>query len=240
VGSGDGSFTVVRANVVELGSPVELHAIDIRTRSQGGLLAVDSCVLAFALHAIERREKRERMEAAVVHRLRRILIGCCHEAFEAMRVDLSLVESASGEFTCTAPVAAFVGVVGTGLRGTITIVGPFPLMCALYPLALKSDAEAALDVLDWTGEIANQVAGSFSNRLAADGIEAYPSTPKVFLTERLSSISLSRGSLCELRFEAPLGTIGIWLDAATTNEAELFPASRPDEPNVKTGKLILF
>lgn len=175
-----------------------------------------------------------------VERLRRALIESSQAAFESLRLDLEFIDRAENEFACSAPVAAFVGFGGEALRGTVTMVGPFSLLCTMYPLRLKEQPEAALDVLDWTGEIANQLVGLLTNRLEREGLEVYASTPKVILTEHLAGVSLSRGSACELRFRAAPGDVGVWLDAAASKGGDLF--QQPDSRGTRagTGDLILF
>ncbi|HVJ93653.1 MAG TPA: chemotaxis protein CheX [Labilithrix sp.] len=154
------------------------------------------------------------MNGGDITNLTNILIESCREASDLLGLELSRVEPKE-EFACHAPVAAVVGICGEGLRATVTTVAPYSFMCETYPLELKKGADAALDVLDWTGEIANQIVGMVTNRLASTGVEAYASIPKVILTEHLSNVSLARGSLCELRFVAKAGCMGIWLDAVS-------------------------
>ncbi|HVJ92607.1 MAG TPA: chemotaxis protein CheX [Labilithrix sp.] len=178
------------------------------------------------------------MKSSDIAMLVDILGESCEQAFGLLRFELLRVESTVGEFSCAAPVAAIVGIGGGGLRGTITMVGPFALMSKSYPLDLRKEADAALDVLDWTGEIANQLAGFMTNRLGSTGVEVFASTPKVILTEQLSNVSLSRGSLCELRFLAEAGMVGVWLDAVSTTDEAIFVRRDSVEPIAKD--LVIF
>src|SRR5438105_11537361 len=114
------------------------------------------------------------MQSADVAELREIVVGCAKDTFSMVNVDLVVdTEPPSHELPCPSPLAVFIGFAGRLLRGSLTLVAPFSLLQTTYPFALRAEPEAELDVLDWSGELANQLLGRISNRLAARGIELF-------------------------------------------------------------------
>jgi chemotaxis protein CheX len=176
-----------------------------------------------------------------VNQLRSIVIDCAKEVFATCHIELSLKERPELDKLPSSSLAAFIGFAGAQLRGSLTVVAPFSLMRTAYPLLLKNEPEAGLDVIDWAGELANQLLGRIENRLAGRRIELLAGTPKVLLGEHLSVPRPPRNSVCDLRFDSVGGEeLCIWFDASVREDIDLFGRQSADNPCAAEGDLVLF
>lgn len=172
--------------------------------------------------------------------LRRVCIECAQEVFDIYRCAIELHdEDATTNLTCTGPVAAIIGFGGEELRGTLTIVAPFRLFQSSYPSVLPDTAEAAVDVLDWAGEFANQLLGQVKRRLLARSVELIASIPRVMLGNEFRVPSAKRSQVCELRFRATGEPIGIWVDAIANRETPVLAGKAEAQPD-NQGDMLLF
>jgi hypothetical protein len=158
--------------------------------------------------------------------LRRVCIECAQEVFDIYRCAIELHdEDATTNLTCTAPVAAIIGFGGEQLRGTLTIVAPFRLFQSSYPSVLPDTAEAAVDVLDWAGEFANQLLGQVKRRLLGGGVELIASIPRVMLGNE---------------FRATGEPVGIWVDAIANGETPVLAGKIEAQPDNQGEEMLLF
>jgi len=173
--------------------------------------------------------------------LREVVAACTKDVFAMVNVELAIdTEPERDQIPCPSLLAVFIGFGGRMLRGSLTLVAPFSLLKTTYPFPLKAEPEAGLDVLDWSGELANQLIGRISNRLANRGIELLASTPKVLLAEHLRVSSLPRNCVCELRFRAGDASVGLWFDGLAADDANLFGSAEIPTSSAKEGDVLVF
>ena len=109
-----------------------------------------------------------------------------------------------------------------------------------YPTPLEDTVEAAPQLFDWAGELANQVLGRITNRLAARGVEVVVSMPRVMFSQHFQVPRSPRSAECQLRFRAAgQHPVGVWLDAVASDTTRpLIGAAK--SPSASEGDVLLF
>ncbi len=130
---------------------------------------------------------------SIEERLQEILAQCILDLFVELGAQVELRQgarpmSAEGEST-----AAFSGFGGTGLRGSLALVGPSALFARLHPLP---PTVTPRDLADWACEIVNQAVGRFRNQLLGYEVDLTVGLPQSALCEdaRLSPSLRAEGS----------------------------------------------
>jgi CheY-specific phosphatase CheX len=175
--------------------------------------------------------------------LRQHVVQGTRETFGAYAIDVDLDEGDPCELAHDHQVVTFIGFGGSQLRGTLTVMAPEALWLRTYPIPYAPGAEPCQsDVLDWCGELVNQVLGRIKNHLMRHGVELQVSTPKAMHASQLTISRSAQQSVCMLR--ARLGTgvmVGVWFDAAVEHPGRLFSPQNEVEPaSASEGELLLF
>jgi len=138
-------------------------------------------------------------------------------------------------------IAAFIGFGGEKVRGTLMMAAPFGLMRGAYPLpSADGCAPADDDVLDWSGEVVNQMLGRMTNSLVARGIVLVASIPKAIQVDKLWVSRSTHTSVCRLNLRSEGGGFGVWLDAVVSHGVEVFALPPIEAPSMAEGEQILF
>lgn len=172
------------------------------------------------------------MLEADVEVLREHVLFCSQETFATCSIPVELDEGDACDLESAGQVAAFIGFNEPKLRGMLTIVAPFALMRVAYPVELSGGGDVDDEaVLDWSGEVANQLLGRIKNQLSIYGIELKVSTPKAMQASRLWIAKSTRTSVCALRSSVGDALIGVWFDAEVEPGVRLFAHAFPPAPD---------
>lgn len=180
--------------------------------------------------------------------LRTHVVQCTRDTFAAYSIHVDLDEGDPCPPAQDAQIVTFIGFGGARMRGTLTVMAPRAIWLTTYPIALAPGVEVSEnDLLDWCGEIANQVLGRIKNQLTRRGVELEVSTPKALHASELTISRSAQKSVCILRSSAGKESmIGVWFDAVVEDSSVLFtsladvpPAEGADEA-VAEGDLLLF
>ncbi len=176
--------------------------------------------------------------------LRDCVLQCSRDVLSACAIPIGLdvddIDDSGLEMS--AQVATFIGFGGALLRGTLTLVAPFALLHAAYPIPICAPAEVPeADVLDWSGELVNQLLGRIKNRLAPRGVEIMASTPKSLRADQPRIQRTTSTTICALQFSSGPARLGVWFDAVAINERSLFALTLPPgEACLLEGEVTLF
>jgi CheY-specific phosphatase CheX len=180
--------------------------------------------------------------------LRAHVVHCTREAFAAYSIHIDLDEGDACELAHDAQIVTFIGFGGAQMRGTLTVMAPQILWLETYPIAqAPGNAVGDNDLLDWCGEVVNQILGRIKNQLRGRGIELEVSTPKAVHASQLTISRSAQQSVCMLRSSAKNDSaIGVWFDAVVDKSVVLFAAPGEAPPpgdlteSMIEGDLILF
>ena len=180
--------------------------------------------------------------------LRAQVVECTREAFAAYSIDVDLDEGDPCPSAHKSQIVAFISFGGARLRGTLTVMAPKQLWQRTYPSAVLASVEQGdTDLLDWCGEVVNQVLGRIKNKLARRGVEFQVSTPSAVHASELTISRSAQRSVSILRARSERGwAIGIWFDAAVEAGEMLIPLSSEgpaggaSEESMTEGDLLLF
>jgi CheY-specific phosphatase CheX len=180
--------------------------------------------------------------------LRAHVVTCTQEAFAAYAIHVALDEGDPRPSANDAQIVAFIGFGGARLRGALTLMAPQALWQKTYPIAVAGgERPGESDLLDWCGEVVNQVLGRIKNQLGRRGVELQVSTPKALHATQLTISHSAQRSVCMLRSSMePDTTIGVWFDAGVEGSGPLFatasdpPLAPPVEDLMSEGDLLLF
>ncbi|MEP7119522.1 MAG: chemotaxis protein CheX [Byssovorax sp.] len=158
--------------------------------------------------------------------LRGHVVQCTRAAFAAYSVHVDLDAGDPYQPAHDAQIVAFIGFGGARMRGTLTVVAPHALWRETYPIVGSAGSEPDdNDLLDWCGEVVNQVLGRIKNQLLRSGVELQVSTPKALRASQLTISTSAQKTVCVLRSSATDGTsIGVWFDAMVEESGILFPS----------------
>lgn len=175
--------------------------------------------------------------------LRQHVVQGARDTFSAYAIDVDLDEGDPCELAHDHQVVTFIGFGGSQLRGTLTIMAPQTLWLRTYPIPWAPGAEPSQnDILDWCGEVVNQVLGRIKNQLMRHGVELQVSTPKAMHASHLTISKSAQQSVCMLRSGVGKGAVvGVWFDAAVDQPGPLFSTPGAAEPEpAGEGDLLLF
>jgi CheY-specific phosphatase CheX len=119
------------------------------------------------------------MNAESIERLDAFLREAAIELFASHGLEVA-PEMAAGEAGGD-PLVSAIGFTAATMRGTLVLSVGRDLAAASLPGSLRGGG-ASLDLLvDWTGELSNQLLGRIKTRLCSVGLEIALSTPMVFV-----------------------------------------------------------
>ena len=182
------------------------------------------------------------MQRADIAVLRECVLQCARDVFAACSIPITPDLEEVSELGMISQVATFIGFSGKVLRGTLTLVAPFSLLHAAYPIPPQAGAEVLeAEILDWSGELSNQLLGRIKNKLAARGVELMASTPKALRAHRSRIQRSTAMTVCALQFWSGDARLEVWLDAMTSEEEALFASTPPAvEEGPLEGEVTLF
>ncbi|MCG5054537.1 MAG: chemotaxis protein CheX [Myxococcales bacterium] len=124
-----------------------------------------------------------------------------------------------------------VGFTGNGIRGSLV------LSASQGPLEGSNPVRAASQ-RDWTAELSNQLAGRVKNQLLPYQVDIAISTPVVLRGEHI--FLEARSGLQPLVFDAPGGSITVWIDVELIEGFEICFERDESQAAVSEGEALLF
>jgi CheY-specific phosphatase CheX len=172
--------------------------------------------------------------------LRGSLSASVLEFFRDYGVDCSVDPSAapstapppSGDFE----LGSIVGFKGAHLRGGLAFVAPVALVAKMLPV--PHDAERAeIQLRDWSGEMANQLAGRLKNKLSARALDFDVGTVACFRGVSLRLEFLPAADALSMCFTIASTGVRIYLDCSIVPGALRAASTRPVVPE---GGVVVF
>ena len=151
---------------------------------------------------------RGSLSQSVVEFFRDYGVDCLSEEFAIPQVDQ----------TEGSQMGSVVGFKGQNLRGGLAFVAPASLVAKMLPVPKADTNRAELQLRDWTGEIANQLAGRFKNKLSARAYDFEVGTAVCFrgMSIRLSFMPNNDG--VSLSYSIDSAGIRVFLDCSFVTE----------------------
>lgn len=136
---------------------------------------------------------------------------------------------------------ASIGLAGACFRGALVLRATPAFFRAVYPPELRKTALTSSEVIDWAGEVANQLLGRMKNRLARLGLDFHLSTPTVVMGDRLR---LGTGRFAATPIEHGVAVAGapveIFFEIVHDEGKALLPATGPVMVASLEGEGLLF
>ncbi len=152
----------------------------------------------------------------------------CIALFETYGLQISENTSVDEAFKSSdeTQIIGILGASAEGLRTSIAILSPLSVLQSSYPANLDGAREQKL--LDWAGELANQLLGRLKNKLLPYGCELTLGVPTVIQGNNLLSILPKKSEVSRHTFTtANQGDIDILL--STLIDAQHFKLTCPNE-----------
>jgi chemotaxis protein CheX len=145
--------------------------------------------------------------------------------------------------SCIAPgdhdVASSIGFTSVSLRGAVLLTARKDVVARAWPSELRHRTPAERDVLDWAGELVNQLLGRVKNALVPFGMALEQGTPTVIVGRHLHRAPPSTNLARRFLFEAPGSPIAIYFDAIVSPDLSLGEPRESLKP-VEEGEVQLF
>lgn len=148
---------------------------------------------------------------------------------------------ASAALGPTPALAAFVGIVGERVRGTVLIVAAMPLVQRTHPQAQAGVPVSAAQARDWQGELANQLTGRLKNKLVAYGAGDFQlSPPKCLIGSNLHGFSGGKEGGYLLAFRAGPDGVLVNLTAQFDDSIDFSAPVEGGDSALAEGDIMLF
>lgn len=161
-----------------------------------------------------------------------IITGCVADMLNAVAELAEAKLTRSGDSngdTATVGVASVLGFAGEQMKGSLVVSCERSLLAASHPnLAMGMPVDEA-SILDWSGEMANQMLGRIKNKLSTIGIKMSMSTPTTVTGKAMQVRAAKDGHAAEFVFTTSQGSLcvhflvvigdGVRFDAEATASA---------------------
>jgi len=131
--------------------------------------------------------------------------------------------------------AAVIGFAGAQLRGSLVITYDNALAAATC-----TDCGGTVNILDWTGEVANQLLGRIKNKLLAHGVSIDLCTPVALSGKKLESTIGESVAVRSFTFNTMHGACTVYFDYRLVEQLELRTGFQSDSAIRQEGELVLF
>jgi CheY-specific phosphatase CheX len=142
--------------------------------------------------------------------LGKIITGCVTDMLNSVAelADAKLTKSGDGSGDTTAVgVASVLGFTGEQVKGSLVVSCERALLAASHPnLAMGMPVDEG-SILDWSGEIANQMLGRVKNKLSAIGIKMSMGTPMTVTGKAMQVRAAKDGHAAEFGFTTSKGAL---------------------------------
>ena len=178
---------------------------------------------------------RPQLDAEQARTVKALTTEACVEMFALLGTPVDLIErgqSAPAAHTMT----GFIGFSGP-IRGSLTISSAANLFRASYPS--KGEPDVA-DLLDWAGEIANQLLGRIKRRFCERGVDFEASTPAAIRGRDIGGRSPVREGVCDLSFRVGADVVGVSFEVTPGADGKIFTDTAEPIGCSREGDLVLF
>jgi chemotaxis protein CheX len=136
-------------------------------------------------------------------------------------------------------IVASIGLAGSDFRGALVVHAPPAFFQRSYPPSLKRTVVSDAAMVDWAGEISNQLLGRLKNRLCQLGLDFAISTPTVVRGDKLT---LNATAAASVRHGLRVGDAraDVVLNIAQDAGKPLLPAKGPAQVASLEGEALLF
>jgi CheY-specific phosphatase CheX len=155
--------------------------------------------------------------------------------FSELAEDDQRAPSATGPDT----IVASIGLAGVDFRGALVIHAPPAFFQRSYPASLKRTVISDAQMIDWAGEISNQLLGRLKNRLCQFGLDFAISTPTVVRGDKLV-LNAAIPSSVQHGLRVGEARADIVLNVAHDSGGPLLPASGQPQVASLEGEALLF
>ncbi|HVV53238.1 MAG TPA: chemotaxis protein CheX [Polyangia bacterium] len=169
--------------------------------------------------------------------VRTYLMEACLETFVALgfpAVPAPVEEAAAA----THDVAGFIGLSG-GVRGSLMISSATELFRGSYPSTIGGAPEPP-DLLDWAGEMANQLLGRVKRRFCERGADFQISTPTAVRGRFLVGRSPAREGVCDLAFVVGGNVVAVSFEVCPDPSGKVFADAAQPIGCAPEGEMVLF
>jgi CheY-specific phosphatase CheX len=178
------------------------------------------------------------MDAGDEQRLRDHVSAACVEMFESCGLVLEPRPAAS--FCVPGPehVAAIIGFGGT-VTGSLAIAGLDRLFQQIHPLRGPNGPSGPV-LLDWVGEVSNQLFGRIKSRLCREGVDLSAGTPTAVGGSDFRLAMAQRPDACHLVLAVSAWDFSLGFDVVLPPDGQLFRPGADVIECCEEGDLILF
>ena len=150
------------------------------------------------------------------------LAESCQEFFDSIKlpawpVDQPRLSSAGRQ------IASVIAFGGWQIRGSLTVRGAVDLFQATHPVEGGKVKQSQAALVDWAGEVANQLLGRFKNKMLAHCLDFQVGVPSTIFGENMIEASGARNDLIARHFRTANDVLSIGL------LARLAPGAEPRE-----------
>jgi chemotaxis protein CheX len=179
------------------------------------------------------------MKTETVERIDAVIESATRALFASHGLTVGKASDGSSGTPDDHDVASSVGFTSTSLRGAVLLTARMDVVALAGPAELRHRTPAERDVLDWAGELVNQLLGRVKNALVPFGMALEQGTPTVVTGRHLHRAPASTNLARRFLFEAPGSPIAIYFDAAVSSELSLGSPRESLKP-VEEGEVQLF
>jgi len=166
---------------------------------------------------------------------------CCCELFAAYGVSLVADGQEQAEKQRYG-LAGIIGFTGDQVKGSLLLASTVEMIAATFPVKVASGASTEDALVDWTGELSNQLLGRIKNRLLPHGVSFALSIPVSLSGADLEQSRLVKPSLRRFALRGNGGAVHICLEAQLRGDLQLRtePVSSTEVDVVHEGDMLLF
>ncbi len=125
----------------------------------------------------------------------------CEDLLRSIGLTASLENRAGASIMVGSQIAAVVAFNGAQMRGSVTTRSNVGFFAATRPIAPKGRADIEA-MVDWAGEITNQLLGRFKNKMLAYGLDLQVGLPVTISGENLIETSAGTEGVVTYHFKA--------------------------------------
>ena len=173
-----------------------------------------------------------------------LVVQCTAALFESCNVQLQYLGVASKQDPPFDTTLAVIGYAGEQMRGSVLLSAPDPLLKTTHPSGASATDD---DLLDWAGELSNQLLGRIKNQLRGRGVIIQMSTPMILTGLHLRISSLRSAECIAHKFalgeshKFALGDARVQVRfEAIVEPGVRLPSVPPEVPPAREGDVLIF
>lgn len=160
------------------------------------------------------------------------------DQLSAYKVGQSMTSGSSE--TLSVSFASVIGYAGDEIKGSLVTVCEGELLNKSHPNHAMGMPVGEAEVLDWVGEVANQLLGRIKNKLASAGVKFAMGTPTTVTGKSMQITSPKDGFVIPLIFNGPFGAFRLYLLSVADPKLKIAPGAEVGNSGMAEGGSILF